>query len=201
MSQQLTEQHESWIGRTLHDASGHKVGKIEDIYTDDDTGQPEWIAVTTGLFGSNVSFVPVAGASLAGDDVMVPFPKEQVKEAPNAGADGQLSQEEEAHLYGHYGLDYDEERVRLQRWVEAESPKAAPMAHGGARDTGDPLSDDGGQRSTMGGDRMEPEWRANAGLPAEGRHNADDYAPYGDERTDAQAYGPQVDAGREAPHR
>ncbi len=89
--------------------------------------------------------------------------------------------------------------MRLQRWVEAEGTKAAPMAHGGARDTGDPLSDDSGQRATMGGDQMEPERQANAGLPPEGRRNADDNAPYGDQRTDAQAFGPQVDAGREAP--
>lgn len=201
MSQQLTEQHESWIGRTLHDASGHKVGKIEDIYTDDDTGQPEWIAVTTGLFGSNVSFVPVAGASLTGDDVTVPFPKEQVKEAPNAGADGQLSQEEEARLYGHYGLDYDEERVRLQRWVEAEGTEAVPMAHDGARDAGEPLSDGSGHRSAMGGDRMEPDRYASAGLPVEGRRDADDNFPYGEQRADAQAFGPQVGVGREAPRR
>lgn len=199
MSQQLTEQHESWIGRTLHDASGHKVGRIEDIYTDDDTGQPEWIAITTGLFGSNVSFVPVAGASLTGDAVTVPFPKEQVKEAPNAGADGLLSQEEEARLYGHYGLDYDQERVRLQRWAEAEGTKAVPMAHDGVRNTGDPLGDDSRHRSALGGDRMEPERHTSAG--PQGRRNAGDDAPYGGQGADAQAFTPQVDVGRETPRR
>jgi len=44
----------------------------------------------------------------------------QVKDAPNAGSDGKLSEPEEARLYAHYGLDYDQERVRLQRWSEAE---------------------------------------------------------------------------------
>ncbi len=121
MSQQLTAQFDNWIDRTLHDGSGHKIGKIADNYTDDDTGQPEWLAVTTGLFGSNVSFVPLAGAMPAGDGIQVPFPKDQVKEAPNAGLDGKLSQEEEARLYAHYGLDYDQERVRLQRLVGADS--------------------------------------------------------------------------------
>ncbi len=120
MSQQLTAQVDNWIDRTLHDGSGHKIGKIADNYTDDDTGQPEWLAVTTGHFGSNVSLVPLAGATPAGDGIQVPFPKDQVKEAPNAGLDGKLSQEEEARLYAHYGLDYDQERVRLQRWVEHE---------------------------------------------------------------------------------
>jgi len=120
MSLQLNEQFESWIGQTLNDASGHKVGKIDDIYTDDDTGQPEWLAVHTGLFGSNVSFVPVAGATAGEKGVQVQFPKNQVTDAPNAGSDGKLSEPEEARLYAHYGLDYDQERVRLQRWSEAE---------------------------------------------------------------------------------
>jgi hypothetical protein len=121
MSPYLDQQFESWIGRTLKDHAGHKIGKVEDIYTDDDTGQPEWLTVTTGLFGSNVSFVPVAGAMPLGDDALqVQFPKEQVKEAPNAGSDGRLSPEEEARLYAHYGFDYDQERIRLQRWVDHE---------------------------------------------------------------------------------
>jgi len=129
MTQHLHEQYESWIGRTLTDASGHKIGKVEDIYTDDDTGQPEWLAVVTGHFGSNVSFVPLAGAAPTGDDLQVQFPKDQVKDAPNAGSDGRLSEEEEARLYAHYGLDYDQERVRLQRWVEREGTGGAPMAY------------------------------------------------------------------------
>ena len=41
-------------------------------------------------------------------------------DAPNAESDGILSEPEEARLYGHYGLDSDQERVRLQRWSEAE---------------------------------------------------------------------------------
>ena len=104
------DQLKGWIGRTLVDASGDKIGKIADVYMDDDTGQPEWLAVTTGVFGSKVSFAPITGATPAGDDVRSPFYKGQVKDAPNAEADGQLSQDEEARLYTHYGFDYSEQR-------------------------------------------------------------------------------------------
>lgn len=120
MMQQLNEPFESWIGLTLKDEAGHKIGKIEDIYTDDDTGQPEWLAVITGHVGSNVSFVPLAGATPSGDDLQVHFPKAQVKDAPNAGSDATLSQEEEGRLYAHSGLDYDQERVRLRRWLDSD---------------------------------------------------------------------------------
>lgn len=105
---QINEQLEKWIGKTLVDPAGEKVGKIADVYMDDQTGKPEWLAVTTGLFGSNVSFVPISGASPDGGDVRGQFSKSQVKGAPTAEADGQLSKEEEARLYAHYGLTYSD---------------------------------------------------------------------------------------------
>jgi uncharacterized protein (TIGR02271 family) len=95
-----------WIGRTLVDNDGDKIGRIDDIYMDDDTGRPEWLAVSTGWFGNRVSFVPLAGATRKGDDLSVRYGKDQVKDAPNAEADGHLSPEEEERLYRHYGVSY-----------------------------------------------------------------------------------------------
>jgi uncharacterized protein (TIGR02271 family) len=97
---------QNWQGRTMVDPAGAKIGTIDAIYLDDDTGQPEWATVTTGLFGTKTTFVPLAQAQSAGDSVQVPHHKDQVTDAPNMDADGQLSQDEEAELYRHYGLDY-----------------------------------------------------------------------------------------------
>ncbi len=91
------------VGREAVDPSDTKIGTISDVYVDDETGQPAWLAVTTGLFGTKVSFVPLAGAQSSGDDVVVAFDKALVKDAPKAEADGHLSPEEEAELYHHYG--------------------------------------------------------------------------------------------------
>ena len=38
----------SWQGSTMVDRDGDKVGTIESIYVDDQTGQPEWALVNTG---------------------------------------------------------------------------------------------------------------------------------------------------------
>jgi len=105
-----TEQVAAWRGSNAVDADGNKIGTIEEVYLDAETNQPEWLAVKTGLFGSRMSFVPVAQASDAGGDVRVPYSKDPVKDAPHAEADGRLSQQEEAQLYRHYGLDYSESR-------------------------------------------------------------------------------------------
>lgn len=96
----------SWVGRTAVDRDGDKIGKIADVYLDDDSGQPEWLAVTTGMFGAKVSFVPIGGADVRGDDVVVAYDKATVKDSPNAEADGALSPEEEDLLYRHYGRGY-----------------------------------------------------------------------------------------------
>jgi uncharacterized protein (TIGR02271 family) len=101
---------QSWQGRTMVDPAGDKLGTIDAIYLDDETGQPEWATVTRGLFAAKAAFVPLAQAQDTGDSVQVPYDKQQVIDAPTMEADGQLSQDEEAELYRHYGLDYSEHR-------------------------------------------------------------------------------------------
>jgi uncharacterized protein (TIGR02271 family) len=95
----------SWQGMTMVDRDGDRVGTIEDIYADDRTGQPEWALVNTGLFGTRSTFVPLAQANPAGDDVQVPYQKQLIKDAPGVEADQHLSEAEEQQLWRHYGLD------------------------------------------------------------------------------------------------
>jgi uncharacterized protein (TIGR02271 family) len=101
---------QTWQGRTMVDPAGDKLGTIDAIYLDDETGQPEWATVTSGLFSAKAAFVPLAQAQDIGDSVQVPYDKQQVKNAPAMQADGSLSQDDEAELYRHYGLDYSEHR-------------------------------------------------------------------------------------------
>ena len=103
---QTTEDITTWRGHKARSSDGDNLGTIEDIYLDQETGKPEWMALKTGMFGTRVSFVPLAEARPDGDVVTVPYDKATVKDAPHAEADGRLSQEEEAVLYRHYGLDY-----------------------------------------------------------------------------------------------
>jgi uncharacterized protein (TIGR02271 family) len=105
-----TQQVADWKGEKVVGNGDEKLGTIDEIYLDEETGKPEWLAVKTGLFGTKVSFVPLADARQEGDHVVVPFDKDMVKDAPNAEADGALSQDEEAALYAHYGYDYSERR-------------------------------------------------------------------------------------------
>ena len=96
----------SWRDRDLIDNDGDKIGKIDDIYLDRETDQPEWAVVTTGLFGTKRTFVPIQEATPSEDGIRVPFEKATVKDAPKIDPDGELSRDEEQTLYQHYGRDY-----------------------------------------------------------------------------------------------
>jgi uncharacterized protein (TIGR02271 family) len=89
-------------GGNVVGSDGSKIGSIGQLYADDDTGEPTWVTVKTGLFGTSESFVPVEGAHNQGEDLVVPFTKEHVNDAPRVDADGHLTPEEEDRLYTYY---------------------------------------------------------------------------------------------------
>jgi uncharacterized protein (TIGR02271 family) len=91
------------IGQDVYDESGEKIGSAAEVYLDDETGQPEWVTVRTGLFGTKESFVPIRDADLTDDGLRVPVSKARVKDAPKVDADGHLSPQEEEELYRYYG--------------------------------------------------------------------------------------------------
>jgi uncharacterized protein (TIGR02271 family) len=97
----------AWEDRTMVDRDGDRIGTIDAIYLDDQTGQPEWVLVNTGLFGIKSTFVPLSRATQTGDNVQVPYDKQLVKDAPRIDPDQHLSEAEEQQLWRHYGLDYD----------------------------------------------------------------------------------------------
>src|SRR3954447_4665760 len=95
-----------WRGQSMYDNDLDKVGKIDEIYLDRETDEPEWAVVTTGLFGTKQTFVPIGDADATDGGVRVPYAKAQIKDAPGIDPDGALSHEEERELYRHYGRDY-----------------------------------------------------------------------------------------------
>jgi uncharacterized protein (TIGR02271 family) len=131
----------TWQGRTMLDREGNRIGSIDVIYLDDQTGQPEWALVNTGLFGTKATFVPLAQAFQSDNDVLVPYNKQLVKDAPRVDPDEHLSEAEEQQLWRHYGLDYD----TTDRSV-ATGRNATSRAMVG-RETSGPTTDDAMTRS------------------------------------------------------
>jgi uncharacterized protein (TIGR02271 family) len=96
-------------GAPVYDADGDKIGKVEEIFYDQQTRVPEWIGIGTGFFGTKRVLVPVQGAQVAEDGLFVAYAKQQVKDSPDIEGD-EISQECEADLAAHYGVGYSERR-------------------------------------------------------------------------------------------
>jgi uncharacterized protein (TIGR02271 family) len=92
------------IGGTAYTTDGDKIGNIGQVYLDNASGEPAWVTVKTGFFGTSESFVPLDQAELTDDGVRVPYDKDRVKNAPNIETDRELSEQEEDQLYAYYGL-------------------------------------------------------------------------------------------------
>ena len=79
MTQTETRSPRDWIGRTVVDASGRRIGKVARVYMGNLTGEPEWITVKTGFFGSPNRFIPLAGVIVNSDTLVVPYSRDMVK--------------------------------------------------------------------------------------------------------------------------
>jgi len=102
------DEAQTLIGATARDKDGQKVGHVTAVYEDRVTGAPEWLTVTTGLFGSKETFVPISLARLRGHsgDVELAAAKETITSAPRIGPEGRLSPYREEQVFLHYGMSY-----------------------------------------------------------------------------------------------
>ncbi|MCZ2837970.1 PRC and DUF2382 domain-containing protein [Modestobacter sp. VKM Ac-2985] len=146
-----TETLDRVIGADVIDADGNKIGTASEVFLDDQSGNPEWVTVKTGMFGTKESFVPIRDADLTGDGLRVPVSKDAVKDAPRIDSDGHLSPDEESQLYRHYNMtensvartETDVTRTETTTGVAAGTTDTDANRHGTVgHDTSGPTTDD-----------------------------------------------------------
>lgn len=79
-----------------------RIGKVGQVYIDDQTQEPNWVTVKMGLFGTKEYFLPLDEAVLSGRKLIVPYSRDLVASAPGAEIDQNLSPSEEDALYEYY---------------------------------------------------------------------------------------------------
>ena len=89
-------------GKHVKGTDGENIGKIADVYESTDGGGGTFATVNTGLFGGGSSFFPLDAAELQGDDVVVPYSKSFIKDAPRVENDEELTAPEEQRLFEYY---------------------------------------------------------------------------------------------------
>ena len=96
-----------WHGKMLVDRSGEKIGKLQDVYVDVETDEPQFATIKEGFIGRHLTFVPLGGIKVGPDSLEAAVSLAQVEDAPNLAQHGEeLSQADESALYHHYELNY-----------------------------------------------------------------------------------------------
>jgi hypothetical protein len=92
------------IGEKLVDREGNPVGRITDVIVDSATLENEWITVKTGMMGGE-HLVPIAALEENGDQIVVPFAKGDVKNAPTVDkGHAAPSPSERQQVFSHFGM-------------------------------------------------------------------------------------------------
>ncbi len=142
-------------GRTAVDKDGAKLGKIGQVYVDDQSGQPLWVTISTGLFGTKESFAPLYGSRTDGDNLQLAVTKDMVKDAPSVDPDGHIEGDDNEALYtyyeGHLGHGSQDAPVQDQSQDQGYAGDTREDRSGRegiqGRDTSGPTTDDAMTRS------------------------------------------------------
>ena len=112
-------------GRSIYTSDGQKLGKVDEVLTDD-TGAPQYLEVKTGMFGARRHAIPVQGLSESGDDLTLSYTMDQLQVAPTFEEHEQVDYDREVLLgrhYGHQVRDWDDTR---DNWLAGEDLSRGP---------------------------------------------------------------------------
>ena len=130
------------LSATAYDKNGDKLGDVNEVFVDDDSGQPTFVDVNHGLFGMGNSLVPLRGHSTDGINLNLAFSKDRIKDAPDFDTDKPLTPEQQTEIYDHYGIsgashvDGYTGGERLETTTDTESETGAGVAGAGAAGAG-----------------------------------------------------------------
>lgn len=94
---------ESWLGCDVVDDAGELVGVLVDIYDDQATGHPTWLALAADMFATQVHVAPARRAHRRGDTVVVGHTKADITATPSVRAHHTLSPADQQAVVNHYG--------------------------------------------------------------------------------------------------
>src|SRR5215212_345843 len=105
-SDRFTALEERFAGYQVYDQSGSKIGKVDDLFVDE-TDNPEYVGVKTGLLGTSSTLIPWDAVSSTDDEgrvITVAIDKETAKNGPTFDDDREITPEFEQQVYSYYSL-------------------------------------------------------------------------------------------------
>src|SRR3712207_734113 len=108
------ELEEAYKDYTVYDQHYEKVGKVDDLFVDEND-QPEYIGVKTGLLGMKSTLIPMELIRVNDRRklIEVAADKDTIRSGPAFDDDEEITPEHESRIHGYYGLEhpgFDQER-------------------------------------------------------------------------------------------
>lgn len=117
------EEAVAWTGDKIDAGSGGSVGRVEGIYLDADSGEPQWVLTRIGRFGHH-SAIPFSHVVAGVGRVWAPYERDLLRRAPRVHAGRPLTREGELELCAFYGIGEE-----IGRGAEiADRPEGAETA-------------------------------------------------------------------------
>ena len=92
----MADNYDNLYSCTVVDEDGSRIGAVSQVYLDDATAEPTFVAARVGFFGNKEVLVPLVGAFISDDLMQVPHSADLVKQAPAPSPDRRLSPTQEA---------------------------------------------------------------------------------------------------------
>ncbi len=132
---------EDYAGYTVHDNNGEKIGKVDDLFLDEND-QPEYFGVKMGFLGTRSTLIPADIANIDRERgfIEVSQPKSTVKDGPSFDDDSQITPEYENEVRSYYGLSAtngSEQRGGYGEYYGDEAGKVGPGMREGDTETGE----------------------------------------------------------------
>jgi len=104
-SDRFTAIEERFSGYTVYDQAGEKIGKVDDLFVDEQDN-PEYIGVKMGFLGTRSTLIPmdIAQVDDASSRITVSADKHTVKDGPAFDDDHEITPAYEEQVRSYYGL-------------------------------------------------------------------------------------------------
>ena len=101
----FTAIEDQYAGYTVYDNAGSKIGKVDDLFLDENDS-PEYVGVKMGFLGTSSTLIPMEAATVdeSASTITVSFDKETVKNGPAFNDDREITPEYENEVRSYYGL-------------------------------------------------------------------------------------------------
>jgi uncharacterized protein (TIGR02271 family) len=159
-SDRFTAVEDQYAGYTVYDQSDQKIGKVDDLFLDEND-QPEYIGVKMGFLGTSSTLIPFQMATVedSRQAIVVSTDKETAKNGPAFDDDREITPEFENEVYSYYGLQQasgsSEERGSYSEYSAGDSGRVGPGMYEGDTETGEFVGhseDDEGINQSAGSD-------------------------------------------------